>query len=364
MRVAFVSFAFGEYSVRLASALAAELDEIGLWLAAAQADRYLDRLDGAVALNAFDKPRMREPHKQLPTIGKLISDLRRFEPDVIHLQQGYLWFNPVLRLLRRFPLVVSVHDPTPHLGDRLGRKTPQFVADMAFRRADGLIVHNDHIREVMEARFDDLAPTFVVPHVTLGELDGDGSGVAHDERANTVLFFGRIWPYKGLEYLIRAEPLIAQRVPDVRFVIAGAGEDFARYRDMMVSPQRFEVINEFIEPARAAELFGAAAVVALPYVDATQSGVIPMAYHYATPVVATDVGGLPAQVDHGRTGFVVPPRDVATLADHVARLLEDQSLRAQMGAAAKLKAETELSADAIAKATAGAYRSVLAGRAT
>ena len=40
------------------------------------------------------------------------------------------------------------------------------------------------------------------------------------------LFFGRLWPYKGLEYLIRAEPIISRQIPDVKIVIAGAGEDF------------------------------------------------------------------------------------------------------------------------------------------
>jgi len=170
-----------------------------------------------------------------------------------------------------------------------------------------------------------------------------------------VLFFGRIWPYKGLDHLIRAEPLISARVTDVRFVIAGRGEDFARYRAMMRDPDRFTVINEFVSSERRAQLFAEAAVVVLPYVEASQSGVIPIAYAHEKPVVATSVGGLPEAVEDGRTGFVVPPRDERALADAVVQLLEDRRLRRAMGAAGRRKLEDEWSPAKVAEATLRVY---------
>ena len=141
--------------------------------------------------------------------------------------------------------------------------------------------------------------------------------------ANTVLFFGRIWAYKGLEYLIRAEPLITAEIPDAKIVIAGKGEDFSRYRAMMVHPERFVVHNEFIPDDRRAELFARASVVVLPYVEATQSGVIPVAYTFSKPVVATTVGSIPEMVDDGRTGLLVPPRSEESLAEAIVSLLRD-----------------------------------------
>ena len=76
-------------------------------------------------------------------------------------------------------------------------------------------------------------------------------------RNPTVLFFGRIWEYKGLEYLIRAEPLITAEVPNVKIVIAGEGEDFDRYRRLMVHPERFVVYNEYVSDDVRATLFQA-----------------------------------------------------------------------------------------------------------
>jgi glycosyltransferase involved in cell wall biosynthesis len=158
-----------------------------------------------------------------------------------------------------------------------------------------------------------------------------------------------------LEYLIRAEPLITAQVPDAKFVIAGRGEDFNRYRRLMVHPERFTVYNEYLPHDKRDELFRRASVVALPYIDASQSGVIPTAYTFGKPVVATTVGGLPELVEHGRTGYLVPPRDEQALADALVRLLIDKQLRHELGSNGKHKSNTELSPAAVARQTVAVY---------
>jgi glycosyltransferase involved in cell wall biosynthesis len=188
--------------------------------------------------------------------------------------------------------------------------------------------------------------------IALGD-DQAQSEVQEDD--HQILFFGRIWEYKGLEYLIRAEPLISAQVPEAQIVIAGRGEDFARYRRLMVHPERFTVYNEYVPEAKCAELFRRASVVALPYIDASQSAVIPVAYTFGKPVVATTVGGLPELVEHGRTGYLVPPRDERALADALVRLLLDPKLRRELGANGKRKADTECSPKAVARLTLEVY---------
>jgi glycosyltransferase involved in cell wall biosynthesis len=174
-----------------------------------------------------------------------------------------------------------------------------------------------------------------------------------------VLFFGRIWEYKGLEFLIRAEPLITAEVPDARIVIAGHGEDFARYRQIMIHPDRFTVYNEFIPEERSTELFQQASVVVLPYVEATQSGVISLAYEFMKPVVATTVGGLPEIVEDGRTGYLVPPRDEHALAAAIVRLLRNKPLRRLLGQNAKRKLDAECGPSVIAQQTFDVYTRAL-----
>lgn len=360
MKVVLLSFDFLEYTVALANGLA-RVSKVWLVLpeeAAAEARRGLD---DRVTLLLFRKPRLRQPLRQVRMCTGLLRRIREIDPDVVHVQQGHLWFNLALPLLRPYPLVLTIHDHTHHPGDRPSRKTPQAVMSFAFRRADHVIVHGEALkREVVERRRLRDARVHVVPHVAVGDggaaPDADGDG-------RVVLFFGRIWPYKGLEYLIRAEPLVAAEVPDVHTVIAGTGEDFARYRRLMAHPERFRVHDEFVSNERRAELFATAAVVVLPYVEASQSGVVPVAYAFGKPVVATTVGALPEAVEDGRTGLLVPPRDEAALAQAIVSLLRDPALRRKLGANGRRKLDTELAPEAVARKTLAVYELALRGRA-
>jgi glycosyltransferase involved in cell wall biosynthesis len=357
MRVALLSFDFGEYCVRLASALD-ETADVLLLLPERLAGPHLSLLNPEVNLQPFEKPRLREAGRQLRVGFELVSQLKAFDPDLIHLQQGHLWFNCFLPLLRRYPLVLTVHDPRQHLGDEGGRKTPQAVMDFGFRRASQLIVHAEQSKQVVVR--EGFAPpenVHVVPHISLGESPPSPP----DDDGSTILFFGRIWEYKGLEFLIRAEPLITAAATDARIVIAGEGEDFARYRRMMVHPERFTVVNEFVSEERCHQLFQEASVVVLPYVEASQSGVIPLAYTFRKPVVATTVGGLPEMVEDGRTGYLVPPRDERALADAIVRVLRNKPLCRQLGLNGKRKLDAECAPPVIARQTFDVYTRALDG---
>jgi glycosyltransferase involved in cell wall biosynthesis len=353
LRVALISFGFGEYCVRLASALAQHA-EVLLVLPDGAVSPYTAKLDNAVHLFTFRSPRLRQPVQQFRSIRAILQRVRDFAPHLIHYQGAHLWFDLALPLFRRYPLIFTIHDFRPHPGDQLSRKTPFWVEMFARRRADELIVHTQHVRGLVVRELHvDVERISVIPHIQIGEKP---SSSAHHEEERLILFFGRIWEYKGLEYLIQAEPLITARLPDVRILIAGQGEDFSRYTRMMVHPDRFIIHNEYISEERAAEYFRRASVVVLPYIEASQSGVIPMAYSAGKPVVATTVGGLPEMVDDGSTGYLVSPRDAVQLAEALTRLLLDKPLRRQMGANGKRKIEAECSPTLIAEKTMDVYR--------
>ena len=351
MRVSLLAFALGEHTSMLAAALAEHADVT----LAIPPDGAPVAIPG-VRMRYFDRPRLRDPLGQVRVCAALRRDIHRDAPDVLHLQQGHLWFNALLPTLR-VPLALTVHDPRNHPGDAPSRKTPQWVMDFGFRRAGRLMVHGAHVkRELVEkcAIAEDIVD--ILPPPLTEPLPQEFGAPPCDPP--TVLFFGRIWPYKGLDVLLRAQPLVSREVPDATFVIAGGGEEVARYgvRDC----GRFHVINRWISNAERAELFRAATVVALPYVEASQSAVIPTAYGHARPVVATRVGGLPEVVHEGETGLLVAPRDERALADALIRVLRDPVLRRTLSAGARRYAERELSPARVARETIASYERLLA----
>ncbi len=358
MKVALISFDFGEYCVRLAGGLAQDPDvRVVLFLPDSEVKPYLHLLSKSVELQTFKKPRLRQPVRQAQMVARLVRQIRKLNPDVIHYQLGHLWFNLALPLLGDCPLVLTVHDPSAHVGDADSGKTPQWIHDRACYRAQQRIVHAPQVKESLLQRLRIPSSTVhVIPHIGIGD-NAQGEDVSDKE--NLVLFFGRIWEYKGLEYLIRAEPLITSRVPQAKIVIAGRGEDFDRYRRMMVHPDRFVVYNEYVSDEKRAELFRRASVVVLPYIEASQSGVIPIAYHFGKPVVATEVGGLPDMVEHGRTGYLVPPRNAGALAYALVLLLHNRQLRLQLGENGRRKISAECGPGLVGQKTRNVYLEAL-----
>lgn len=361
MRVALISFDFGEYSVRLASALA-EHATVLLLLNELAGAPFTSQLDTRVIRIPIPRVRHRQVFRQIRRNRWILRQLRDFGPDVIHVQQGSMWFNIALRFAHTSPLVLTVHDAQRHPGDKLSRKTPYFFSKMGFRRADRIIAHNHYVKTLLQTELG-LAKekVDVIPHIQLGQGGFDGGVACGDEvdDGRTVLFFGRIWQYKGLDYLIRAEDSIADKMPDIRIVIAGQGEDFERYRRLMLHPERFVVLNHHIDDVELAMLFRQASVVVLPYIEASQSGVIPIAYTYGKPVVATTVGGLPEMIEDGVTGLLVPPKDERRLAAAILAVLGDDLQRRRMGDAAKRKIQRECSPEVIARKTFDVYRTTL-----
>jgi glycosyltransferase involved in cell wall biosynthesis len=356
VKVAFISFDFGEYCIRLAGAVGQHA-KVLLLLPYQETMSDISISASNLQFSPFHKPRLRQTLSQARMLRVLIERIKSFNPDVVHLQQGHLWFNLALPLLGRIPLVLTVHDVMQHSGDRGAKNTPQAISNFAFRRANQLIVHGQYLKQLLLQK-QPIVPqnVHVIPHIGLGDA-ATRRDVAEQEYQ--ILFFGRIWGYKGLEYLIQAAPLITERVPQAKIVIAGKGEDFDRYRRLMKNPQCFVIYNEYISNEKQNELFRESSLIVLPYIEASQSGVIPVAYTFSKPVVATTVGALPEMVEDGRTGFLVPPRDVAALADAIVRLLQDRELRHWMGANGKRKINDECSARAVAAKTLAVYRAAL-----
>jgi len=269
-----------------------------------------------------------------------------FAPDFVHLQSStgndprLLFAARVLP--RRFAL--TVHDPVRHPGEAVSRGTA--YGNRLLIRAAGLIfVHAEALREELLAAARPRAPIVVVPH-------GVEPGAARPlpERP-AVLFFGRLGHYKGLDVLLDAMAGVWAERPEATLAVAGAGElpDHPALAD-----PRVRVRSEHVPESDLADLFAAATCVALPYRQASQSGVGSLAKRYGRPLVVSAVGGLPELVADG-SGLAVRPEDPAALGGALLKLLGDRELAERLAAAGAAAAAREAGWPAVAATALAAY---------
>jgi starch synthase len=293
---------------------------------------------------------------------KNIFIVNTIKPDIIHVT----FHHPILDamvgffLAKKYPLVVTIHDPKSHLGDAKNNWRMNFVDFFQIflaRKANRIIVHSEKHKNELIQRKISARKIVIIPH-------GDYSFFANCERRhlpekNCILFFGRIIEYKGIEYLIKAVPLISKEIPSIKIIIAGNGK-FSKYQKIIdsISNGYFEVHNHFIPDEMVAELFERTELLILPYIEATQSGPLHIAYAFKKPVVCTNVGALPEVVAHGKTGLIVPPKDSKALSEAIIKLLKDDILRKQMGENAYRKMKDEMSWNKIAEKTIEVYKEI------
>jgi D-inositol-3-phosphate glycosyltransferase len=155
-----------------------------------------------------------------------------------------------------------------------------------------------------------------------------------DIRDKTLLFFGNIAPYKGLEYLVAAFAELLKKDRAYRLLIVGAPKGSRDYwNQIRQTIARSSVDDRVISkieyvPDEATELyFKAADVSVLPYTHVFQSGVLFLGYSFGLPAIAGDVGNLKEEIVEGETGFVFKPRDSSDLANTIKRYFVSELFR-------------------------------------
>jgi len=270
------------------------------------------------------------------------SDLKRRVPRAVIIKFWIPFFAPgffgVTWLLRRrtdIRIIYLLDNVIPHEKYPFGR----FLTRLALRQGHGFIAQSDQVRQDLFTVLPDTDPTAVIttPHPV---YDFGKPGRPRKSRseartalglpaaARLVLFFGFIKPYKGVMHLIDAAADLKTHFGDgIRVLLVGDiyGEK-QPYLDRIAASSAkdiIQLIDGFVPDETVEDYFLAADLAVLPYVSATQSGIVQIAYNYDLPVVTTNVGGLPEVVLNGKTGFIVQPEDPSALAGAVVRFFDE-----------------------------------------
>jgi len=139
-------------------------------------------------------------------------------------------------------------------------------------------------------------------------------------KGNVLLFFGFVRDYKGLKYLLKAMPAVLSEVQVTLLVVGEFWDDkqgYLKLAEELGIESQVIFIDRYIANEEVGNYFSASDLVIQPYVSATGSGIIQIAFGFNKPVVATRVGSLPEVVDDGRTGYLVSPESSKELAEAI-----------------------------------------------
>jgi glycosyltransferase involved in cell wall biosynthesis len=320
--------------------------------------------DPAVDLHLLDWPR----HRSLANpwfLHQLTRLIRHEQPNLIHLlSNSTLWLNFAAPFWRPIPLVTTVHDVEVHPGDSDTRTLPGWAPELMVRQSGHVVVHGEGLKRMVLDRYSKSPDcVHVLSHPAIhryAEL-ARRQKMARRTTDGTlrVLLFGRIFAYKGLEHLIRAEAMLKDALPNLHITVAGRGDDPWVFKPLMGDAGRYDIRNRFIEDEEVAQLFLDADIVVLPYTEASQSGVLNLAAAFGKPVIVTDVGELRATVEPNRLGMVVPPGNAEELAKAIRILADNSELRNNLGASALEWATGPNSPEQVGARAAAVYREVV-----
>lgn len=249
----------------------------------------------------------------------------KYEIQAVYNAMLTYWTFGLNRCLKNCKRITCNHDPIPHSGDR---KRWSFQKELD--ESDVIIVHSRKFLEFVKNQYKDKQVVYLpLQRLSAYDLPNKKKAIKYDAYKINFLFFGTFSKYKGLEILAQAYSKVKEEVDDVTLTVAGSG-DFSPYKEAYdnLCDKDVTIINRWIEDEEVESFFvGENIVVVVPYTDATQSGPIQLAFEYNDTVIASNTGGIPEQIEDGKTGVLVEPSNVIELSKAMIKVAKDRSLR-------------------------------------
>lgn len=249
------------------------------------------------------------------------NELRKLKPDIIVVRYWLPFMAPCLgTILRR--VKKNKHTKIICIADNIfpheKRPGDKVFTNYFLKPIDGFITMSEKVLADLHQFAKGKRAQFV-PHPL---YDNFGEKINKKEarerlqinlQDKVILFFGFIRKYKGLDILLNAMKLLQQNpsTQNIKLLIAGEFyEDEKNYQELLNDPlikDKLILHTEFISDSMVKYYLCAADCVIQPYRNATQSGVTPLAYHFETPMIVTNVGGLPSLVPDKKVGLIAEP---------------------------------------------------------
>lgn len=250
---------------------------------------------------------------------KVGNEINQINPDLILIKYWLPFMGPcfgtILRKVKKSSKtkIISILDNIIPHEKRIGDKmfTKYFIKPI-----DGFISMSKSVLDDLKT-FNTKKPGLFIPHPVYdnyGDIIDKNTAreflkINKDDKV--ILFFGYIRKYKGLDLLLEAMHFQKIKEKNIKLLIAGEYYGNEKFYEEIIEKYHLQnqiiLHTDFIPNSEVKYYFSAADCVVQPYKTATQSGISQLAYHFETPMIVTNVGGLPEIVPHEKVGYVVPP---------------------------------------------------------
>lgn len=260
--------------------------------------------------------------------------IREWDPDVLIVRYWMSYFAPSLgyvarRMSPRCKVIAILDNVIPHEQRFFDRPLTRWF----LRGVDACVTLCSEVGEDLERICPGKRRT-VLPHPIYSHFGESisrpvaASRLGVDPGLKTILFFGLIRRYKGLDILIKAFSML----PDgYQLVIAGepygSFDEYQALIDACPARDRIHLFPSYIRDSEVKDYFCASDVVVLPYRSATQSGISAISYHFEVPMIVTGVGGLRETIGQTGTGLVVDAPDPQLISREIERFFADGELQ-------------------------------------
>ena len=303
-----------------------------------------------------------------PFAPGIFVNLMKEDYDLIHLHMPDP-FNSVYALLaskiRKKPLYITYHaDIIKNRWYHIPFKLAYGVFSYQVLKAAAKIIATSpgYVKESqIPKKFRDkvlIVPNYVDSGKYIPELSGYRIRKEHSlENKKVIFFLGRLVPYKGVEYLIKAYKKVREQVKDSALIIAGRGPLEQELKKLAADMNIEDIIFTAADEDDIPEYYAACDIFVLPSITRQEAfGIVLLeAMSSGKPVVSTNISGMPYVV--GDAGIVVPPKDPGALAAAIIKILTDKDLRIGMGRRARERVENEFNKDCATEKTLKVYMS-------
>jgi len=255
-------------------------------------EKHKSYFEGATILFKYEE-RKTSSFKNTLTWKKLLTKKKEILSSDLIIMESFSSFADwyLLFKIRKKNLCYIMHDPVPHSGEDNKRIS---IRHLLFNRVNRFLLYSSFSTELFKKHFPEYASkTLTLNTPVYHNLATSVEMTNLSDNMISILFFGRISPYKGVDLFYDAAKELINEFNNVKFIIAGKAipgysPDFLNAD----SNHKIEIINQFIELDKLSKLMSGSYLCVLPYTDATQSGVVMTCYAYNLPVLVSDCPGL------------------------------------------------------------------------